>query len=208
MTNNILGKYRIQAGITLEQARDMLGYSIRHIQRFEAGELIPPPDTIYVMAREYNAPQILRWYRGENDPIGRKMDPPVLNNVNKSLFARFCKYAEELEEAAPAARLAAKILMNKESAIECDDEELHKLALCMEQAVTDIKQVLDEVQECYMNFFGVDYHSKLMIRHRQKMISRGYLKENRKPAPAMVAEERASYGASCRQKNMAFSGAR
>lgn len=203
MPNNMFRKCRLEANVTLEEARDYLGYSIRQIQRFEAGEQFPPPGTIYDMSVCYKSPQLLRWYRGNIDPIGQKMEPPVLNNVNQSLFARFCKYAEELEEAVPAAQMAAKILMNKERANQCTDQEIQRLIELFEQAVTDVGQVMEEMQEGYMGFFGVNFHSKLMQRHREKMIDRGYLIENIKPALA-VAEERAAYG----QKNKPLVAAR
>ncbi len=205
LPKNMFKKSRMKAGHTQEKAAEMTGYSIREIQRFEAGTQFPPAESVLLMAEKYNSPELIRWYRGEMDPIGREFQPPVLNNVNTSLFARFCKYVEELDEASDATKLAAKIILNKNSADQCTEWEVEELMELFQEAVADIHQALDELQQTYMEFFGVRFHIEIMRRHREKMINRGYLVvENKKPVAAMVAEERAVYG----QKNKAASAAR
>ncbi len=185
--------FRIEAGKPAERAAEELSISPRTLHRYESGEISPPPEIVYQMADIYHAPAIIRWYRASICPIGRKLEPPVLNNIDTSPLARFFKYAEELEEAVPAAREMTKMMVNKRSALDFNDEEISELEWLTEQVLTDIFQGAAEAWEAYMDIFGVDAGEEAMNRHRQKMMERGYLQTKKKPARNVVFEEQAVY---------------
>lgn len=185
--------FRRRAGKSVERAAEELNISPRTLHRYESGEISPPPEIVLDMARIYRAPALISWYRATICPIGRKLGPPVLNNIDKTPLARFFKYAEELEEAAPAAREIAGMVLNKCSVGDFDEREKAELEWLAEQALTDVGQALSEAWEAYMDLFGVEAGETAWERHREKMVQRGYLQEKKKPAPEAVFERRTVY---------------
>lgn len=185
--------FRIEAGKPAERDAEELSISPGTLHRYESGEISPPPKIVYQMAKIYRAPALIRWYRASACPMGRKLEPPVLNNIDRSPLARFFKYAEELEEAVPAAREMAGIMLNKRAAVDFSDEEMSELEWLAGQALTDISQALAEAWEAYMDILGIEAGEKAMAVHREKMVKRGYLIEKKKPAPDAVFEKQAMY---------------
>lgn len=185
--------FRIEAGKPAERAAEELSISPRTLHRYESGEISPPPEIVYQMAVIYQAPALIRWYRANICPIGRKLEPPVLNNIDTSPLTRFFKYSEELEEAVPAALQMARMMVNKKSALDFNEEEISELEWLTEQAFTDVSQSLAEAWEAYMEIFGICAGEDVMSRHRLKMEERGYLNKKKKPAPSAVFEKQVAY---------------
>lgn len=185
------------AGKTVEQAAEELAVSVRQLHRYEADEIIPPPDIVMKMAEIYHAPTLIRWYRANIDPVGKKLEPPILNRINRSHFARLSILAKELREGYEAAMRMAQISVNKNSDADFTEAEKEEFFQQYTQAITDSKQAVCEAEEACMELFGVRMGLEAMERHWSKMISHGYLVVEGIAAgnkiPLAVAERRASY---------------
>lgn len=188
---NIYRDYRKQAGKTVERAAEELNVSPRTLYRYEAGEIDPPPDVVYKMARVYKSLSLIRYYCASVCHAGKGINPPVLDNINSSPPAKFFKYYEELEESVPLARELTKLVIDKGMAPVFNDEEMDKIELIAEQVLTDVAQAWSEAWDAYCEVFGVEAAEKLWKRHRQKMEDRGYIK--RVTRAGHLAERKATY---------------
>lgn len=67
---NIYKAARAGAGLTQEQAAEMLDLSVESIKAYETGLRTPPDATVRLMAREYDEPGLVLEHAAETDELG------------------------------------------------------------------------------------------------------------------------------------------
>ncbi len=88
---DIYKKARVAAGLTQEQAEEMLPISLRTLQAYEGGELKPSEDIVLVMCEAYNADWLAYAYLQSTNELGRKYLPKIDFSSLPSTVLRFQK---------------------------------------------------------------------------------------------------------------------
>lgn len=166
--------------LSAESAANALHIDKRTLYRIEAGQQAVTPELVWNMARLYDDPGLIRWYRSEVDPIGRRVDPPVLNGIVNNPQAVHHKLAEELEEATQLATQLARLITNKMTAHDFTEPEKCRYFELYGECVSDIKQVLAEVEGAMAKMFGLETLEVVGSAHRDKMFQKGYLRTKSK----------------------------
>jgi hypothetical protein len=174
---------RKASGYTAETAAGMLHIDKRSLYRIEAGQQPAPPEMVWGMTALYQDPGLVRWHQSEADPIGRRINPPVLNGIVNSPQAVHLKLAEELEEAAPAATRLSRFIVNKLTAGDFAEHERRQYFILYGKCVSNVKQAIAEVEGSLMRMFGVAAIEEVGRVHRDRMLQKGYLLTKEK-APA------------------------
>lgn len=174
---------RKASGCTAEAAAGLLHIDKRSLYRIEAGQQPAPPEMIWGMALLYRDPGLVRWHQSAADPIGRRVNPPVLNGIVSSPQAVHLKLAEELEEAAPIATSLSRFIVNKLTAGDFAEHERRQYFTLYGKCVSNVKQAIAEVEGSLMRMFGVAAIEEVGRTHRDRMLQKGYLRTKEK-APA------------------------
>ena len=171
---------RKQAGLSAQSAANLLHMDKRTIYRIEAGQQPALAQLVWDMAKLYNDPSLVRWQQCEADPIGRRVNPPVLNGIVNNPQAVHCKMAEELAEAALAAAEMCRFVINKMTACDFSDHERRQYFALYGKSVSNVKQAIAEVEGVMMKMFGVEAIEVAGSAHRDKMLQKGYLRTKEK----------------------------
>ncbi len=70
-------RHRNAAGITQEKAAELLGCAVRTVQAYEAGEIIPPDQTVALMCDVYPAPMLALEHLRASSSMGRALIPEI-----------------------------------------------------------------------------------------------------------------------------------
>lgn len=70
-------RHRNAAGITQEKAAELLGCAVRTVQAYEAGEIIPPDQTVALMCDVYPAPMLALEHLRAASSMGRELIPEI-----------------------------------------------------------------------------------------------------------------------------------
>jgi hypothetical protein len=168
------------SGCTAENAAGMLHIDKRSLYRIEAGQQPAPPEMVWSMAVLYRSPGLVRWHQSADDPIGRRINPPVLNGIVNNPQAVHLKLAEELEEAAPAATRISRFIVNKLTAGDFTEHERRQYFTLYGKCVSNVKQAIAEVEGSLMVMFGVAALEEVGRAHRDRMLQKGYLRTKEK----------------------------
>ncbi|TYO94870.1 helix-turn-helix domain-containing protein [Desulfallas thermosapovorans] len=186
-------KSRKQAGFTAQAAAEQLHIDKRSLYRIEAGQQPAPPELVWHMAELYGDPGLVRWQQSEADPIGRRVNPPVLNAiVNSPQAVHYC-LVRELDEAVPAADMLCRLVTNKMTQYDFNEHEKSQYFALYGKCVSNIKQAVAEVEGVMMRIFGVRAAEAAGKAHRDKMLQKGYLQTKEKALPKEGAQEKTSY---------------
>lgn len=183
---------RKASGYTADMVAGILHIDKRSLYRIEAGQQPATPETVWSMARLYRDPDLVRWQQSEADPIGRRINPPVLNGVVNNPQAVHLKLAEELEEAAPFATKLSRFMVNKLTAGDFSEHERRQYFALYGKCVSSVKQAIAEVEGCLMRMFGVEAIEEAGRAHRDRMLQKGYLRTKEK-APCEGTTNEISY---------------
>jgi DNA-binding XRE family transcriptional regulator len=184
---------RKQAGFTAQAAADLLHIDKRSLYRIEAGQQPAPPELVWNMAVLYGDPGLVRWQQSEADPIGRRINPPVLNGIVNSPQAVHYILARELDEAAPVADILCHLVTNKMTGRDFSEHEKSQYFVLYGKCVSNIKQAVAEAEGAMMRIFGVQAAEAAGKAHRDKMLQKGYLRTKEKALPREGANEKISY---------------
>lgn len=184
---------RKQAGFTAQSAAELLHIDKRSLYRIEAGQQPAPAELVWNMAVLYGDPDLVRWQQSEADPIGRRVNPPVLNGiVNSPQAVHYC-LARELDEAAPVADILCHLITNKMTQYDFTEHVKSQYFALYGKCVSNIKQAVAEVEGVMMRIFGVQAAEAAGKAHRDKMLQKGYLQTKEKALPKEGAQENTSY---------------
>jgi len=171
---------RKAAGYTAQEAAEVLHIDKRSLYRIEAGQQQASPEMAWQMARLYKDPDLIRWYQSEVDPVGRRMQPPVLNGIVNSPQAVHYKLVEVLGEAVPAASELCSLTTNKLAAPDFTEHEIRQYFSLYGKCISNVKQAVAEVEGAAMRMFGFDAVEEAGKAHRDKMLQKGYLRTKEK----------------------------
>lgn len=171
---------RKAAGLTAEEAARLLHLDKRSLYRVEAGQQPAGPELVWNMARLYGDPDLVRFHQSQLDPIGRRVNPPRLNNIVNSPQAVHLKLAEVMEEAAPLAARLCRFIVNKMAAGDFTGEERRQYFTLYGKCVSTVKQAIAEVEGSMMRVFGVEAIEEAGRAHRERMLQKGYLRTKEK----------------------------
>jgi len=90
---------RKAAGLSIEEASFRLHIAPRTLCKYEAGDVVPPPEVVLEMSKVYGRPEMTQVYCKRNCAIGRAYSYEILDAIDDSLPAVILKLAVELEEA-------------------------------------------------------------------------------------------------------------
>lgn len=167
---------RKKTKLTAENAAKLLHIDKRSLYRIEAGQQPAPPELVWKMAVLYNDPDLLRWQQSEADPIGRRVNPPILNGIVNNPQAVHYSLARELEEAAPIVEELCRLVINKLTDQDFTEQEKAKYFVLYGKCISNIKQAIAEVEGAMMKYFGVQALEVAGKSHRDKMLRKGYLR--------------------------------
>ncbi len=162
--------------LSAEDVAQALHIDKRSLYRIEAGQQSAPPELVWEMAKLYNDPNLIRWQQSEADPIGRRVNPPVLNGIVNNHQAVHYSLARELEEAAPVAEKLCCLVTNKIADRDFSEHEKVEYFSLYGKCVSNIKQAIVEVEGAMMKIFGVQAAEAVGKAHRDKMLQKGYLR--------------------------------
>lgn len=93
---NIYREARKFAGLTIEQAAEMIGVAPRTLAGYEKGEYIPPADIVCSMCQTYRAEWLAYQHLQGSNPLGRKYLPEI---DFSSLPAQVLRFQKEMADA-------------------------------------------------------------------------------------------------------------
>lgn len=94
---NIYKTARKLAGLTQNEASELLFISARTLSEYENGRLIPPDDVVAKMVEVYNAPWLAYQHLKNNTEIGRRFLPDInMSDLAKSIL-RLQKEVKDIE---------------------------------------------------------------------------------------------------------------
>ena len=79
MSNNCENRYKMSrnnAGLTQEQAADVLHISVRTLSDYENGHAVPSDETVLAMVDIYSCP-LLGWWHLKKSPLGNRVLPDI-----------------------------------------------------------------------------------------------------------------------------------
>jgi transcriptional regulator with XRE-family HTH domain len=74
---NIYKIARVSAGLTQEQASELLHIATRTLGNYEGGEVIPSPETVCAMCEMYGATWLGYMHLQKSNPVGQKYLPEI-----------------------------------------------------------------------------------------------------------------------------------
>jgi transcriptional regulator with XRE-family HTH domain len=164
---------RKYSGLTREEAAFRINVAPRTLSKYESGEIVPAPDIVVSMSREYGRPEMTQRYCRDYCPIGQKYSYIHLNNVSTNLSDIWMQLELELEEALVAVRAGRRIVVNKRGPEDFAPEQWDE----MMRHTHEFMDVEHNIEILKIRLDAMTDVTKLVDEHNQKMIDRGYARE-------------------------------
>ncbi|SFR15390.1 helix-turn-helix domain-containing protein [Desulfoscipio geothermicus] len=159
------------AGLSIEGAAFQLNIGSRTLVNYENGHTLTPPDVVLNMSETYQQPRLAAKYCAEQCPIGQKYAHSV---PEKDLATAVLGLIKEYND---VKKIRDRLIEISADGVIDEDER------------PDLEVILQELGELELAIETLKWWAMSELKTQR----------NRKPAPAMVAEERVVYG----QKNRA-----
>ncbi len=112
-------RHRNAAGITQEKAAELIGVSVRTVQAYEAGEIIPPDQTVALMCDVYPAPMLALEHLRAASSMGKALIPEV---TRMSLPQAVCNLIYRIQDFSAAHRAEDLIRISSNGQVDPGDE--------------------------------------------------------------------------------------
>lgn len=104
------------AGLTIEESAFRFHIAPRTLSKYESGDIVPPPEVVLQMSREYRQPEMTLRYCHENCAIGKAYGYEVLDAVDTNPVTVLAKLMDEMSEAQDMLGRAMGLAINKKAA--------------------------------------------------------------------------------------------
>lgn len=169
---------RDKAGMTQEQAAMKAHIGKRSLQKYEAGECMPPPDVVLSLAKEYGQPEMTQRYCRSYCAIGQALSYEVLESTNKSLPAVVLKLVTKMKAADAALNKILYLVVDKESQADFAPEEWAEFTEAV-QIFLDLEHSIEILKEALWKLTDV---SELIALHNRKCTQKGHMGKKKKTA--------------------------
>lgn len=170
-----------KAGITQKQLASRIHRSRSQTQRLIYGHQSMTPEEANAISRAAHCPGINKVYCRKLCAIGKRYHFDILNNVDLSMTAILTKYRQEEREAHEALEVMLDIVLNKNRAEDCTDQELRDLWHCALEML-DLKHVITMLELRLEDFMDV---AALVAEHNRKCMDKHYV-DTKKPDLVLV----------------------
>ena len=161
---------RERIGLTQAMTARALHMSISNYQRYENGALPLNTELVVKLSRILCCPALTMVWCRKGCDIGRLYCFELLNNVDLNPTAILAKYRQEEREAHEALEAMLDIVLNKQGAADCTDEELRDLRHCALEML-DLGHVIETLKLRLWDFMDV---TELVTEHNKKCADKFY----------------------------------
>lgn len=163
---------RHKAGLTQEEAAIRAHIGKRTLQKYEAGECLPPPDVVLALAKEYKQPEMTQRYCRSYCAIGQALAYEVLESVDKSLPGVILKLVTKMKAADAALNRIMYLAIDKETKCDFAPEEWKEFSEAV-QVFLDLEHSIEILKEALWVLTDV---TELIALHNRKCEQRGYMR--------------------------------
>ena len=147
-----------------------LHMSLSNYRRYETGELPLNTELVVKLSKILNCPTLTAIWCRKGCAIGHVFCFEILNNVDLSPTAILAKYRQEEREAHEALDTMLEIILNKQGAEDCSDEELARLWMAALEML-DLEHVIETLKLRLWDFMDV---GELVAEHNRKCKEKRY----------------------------------
>lgn len=166
---------RKRAGLSIEEAAFQLHIAPRTLCKYEAGETVPPPETVLGMSRLYKAPRLPRLHCRLDCAIGAAYAYEVLTGINSDVQSVISSLRQEVEEAVSVLGEMERLVRNKNGRRDFGDQEWKLFARIVHEWL-DVEHNIDVLKISLGHWCDV---SKLIEEHNRKCRERGYVSKEK-----------------------------